>query len=209
MKFIKVALASLLFVSTVACSQNRNVLEHVHASTYHIEQETTVEQRICSATAIAPHALLTDTHCELGSDILNIEGIDEPIQILSRIRDKNDHTIFIVNASFSDYIPITLNPNFYQGQEIFIFGNPGQFSDVFRKGTISGTNTGLNTPNQILVDINVYSGDSGSGVFTDDGELVLTINEVGVLKSDEDMSFKIEASFPITFDQKDLDALYK
>lgn len=153
-----------------------------HEASFHIGQKTTLDGVGCTATAIGPHALLTDTHCELGSDDLYIannvgEGF---VPIAGHIRDKNDHTIYLVNngVPFRVFAQVALDDPLVQGEDVFVWGNPGDWSDQFRKGYITGYLQDEESDlEEILFDLRAWHGDSGAGIFNLAGQLVSTISQ--------------------------------
>lgn len=189
-----------------------DIIKQTHDATYHIGQETITDGAICSATAIGPHALLTATHCELPEDELEVEEIDDPLTIKQRIRDGFDHTIYIVNADFDIYVKVNEKDEKAQGEDVFFFGNPGKYHDVYRKGYITTVdqNKGFfgDGPKKILFDMNGWMGDSGSGIFNSAGEVIGTVTGASFQKEDDD-TFKLMVSYVLQFKQQDLDDVYK
>src|SRR5690348_5645490 len=103
-----------------------------HKTTHVIEETTIVGNALCSATAIGPHALLTATHCELGTDEVSVDDKD-PVKIIGIVRDGMDHTIYTVDMTFADYTTVSFrSPEV--GEDVYMFGNPKGIEDVFRKG---------------------------------------------------------------------------
>src|SRR5713226_3523673 len=101
------ALFLALFVLANAAPFAPSRLDDPEVKAYHhIVQETLANRDSCSATAIGPHALLTATHCELGSDELQIDGLSAHIS--KKLRDGNDHTIYIFSdTTFPTYLPVS------------------------------------------------------------------------------------------------------
>jgi hypothetical protein len=142
----------------------------------------------CSGTAIGPHALLTATHCSSPSAVVSIDGNDA--DVLGTMGDGLDHTIILVSATFKDYVDVAARVNLDQSEEIFVFGNPGPFKDVYRKGYVAGFNKpekpetalqALTAPKQhagndgvkvTFYDLNGFFGDSGSALFNLEGKIV-------------------------------------
>lgn len=189
-----------------------NIIKLTHASTFHIAQQTLTGGGMCSATAIGPHALLTATHCEEPSDTLYVEEIEDALHIQSRIRDENDHTIFIVDAEFTDFVSVKLNDDFDQGEELFYFGNPGKFHDLYRRGYVSGSYDSSSVFNQrpleILFDFNGWFGDSGAGIFNKDGQVIAVVSTVTEAEAKE-VHIKLTGAYPFKFKQDDLDRVHK
>jgi hypothetical protein len=131
---------------------------------------------ICSATAIGKHALLTATHCDLGTDTLKVDDTDT--RILDRIADDRDHTIFIVAMRFKDVASFASTP-LELGDEVWIRGNPIGLNQMVRYGHYAGSQMIEGDPEARLIamfDINGWQGDSGAAVFNKHGEIVAVVN---------------------------------
>lgn len=190
------AAVSLFSVASFSQTATSDVVSKAHATTYHIGQETAVEGDSCSATAVGPHALLTATHCELGSDDLAIEGQEKTAHIDGRIRDGNDHTIFLLSGvTFKVYAQIDLKNSISQGDDVFLFGNPGNWSDVYRRGYMAGIHQDLlGSESETLFDVAGWHGDSGAAIFDSRGEIAAVLT--GLLSSSNaEGSLKLPFSF--------------
>jgi V8-like Glu-specific endopeptidase len=185
-KFLSIMVLSILTVTSGSCKPVSPV-KSAHDASYHISFVTVTDGDMCTATAIGPHALLTATHCELPTDDVVIavqndtDDNDDIGHIVKRIRDKADHTIlFISGQSFPSWVSVNLDDPLEQNENVFSIGNPAEWTDVFYRGYIQGTQVdhsleaafGLGTPDEVLLDIQVWHGDSGAGVFNDKGELI-------------------------------------
>jgi len=130
----------------------------------------------CSATAIGPHAVLTASHCEEATDDLVID--QTKVKIVSILRDKLDHSIILFNGprftAWSELKAVRLQPL----QQLIICGNPLQLTQLYRTGFVAGQTLGPTGIPVILIDMNVYYGDSGAGVFTTSGDLIGVLNIV-------------------------------
>src|SRR5258708_3268035 len=125
---------ALLFVFP-SCAGNKEAISAAHKTTHEIHQRTIVEGDSCSATAIGVNALLTASHCELPTDTIAVDG--NLAHVLGIIRDGNDHTIYLLDITFVQYASFAKGlPEI--GDDIFAFGNPSGFTDLFRRGTVAG-----------------------------------------------------------------------
>ena len=152
-------------LATPACVSVPELLAHdrVHPATLLVENEAGA----CSGTAVGPNVLLTATHC-LAYPLVAINGV--PVVVVAQVDDNEDHSLVTVDITFKQWA--TIAPNGPRvGQGIFIWGNPGSFRNLLRFGTVSGWQTGV-----LLLDIHGWPGDSGAGVFNDEGELVGVIS---------------------------------
>ena len=206
--------AAVLLLSLSSSAQSSAVISKVYSETYHTAQATVAESSYCSATAIGPYALLTATHCELGTDEISLQGKDGApdvsLKIDRTIRDGYDHTIFLVSPTylagykFTDFAPIALSHKFYRGDDIFLIGNPRGFSSLLRKGYISGSTTcdSLSTESipEILMGIDVGHGDSGAGIFDDNGNLIGVVAGIEVHGTvDDGTQYKVPYALILNF----------
>lgn len=217
-----VLIFALSFVSA-ASSLSPEVLKARKASHQIAQQTLLIGRRSCTATAIGPQALLTATHCELPTDVLSIRYQNRPATIVARIRDGNDHTIYLLkNVTFLDYVDVSLSDPLEQGEEVCVWGNPGTWSDQFRKGYVTGikkVGTSLGAflsgeppePPMILFDLPAWRGDSGSAILNSDGKViaVLSTGEIQSIKDDPLDSISLTGAYKFAFSQDDLDAARK
>lgn len=195
-------LITLLLCSLCSWASIPEAVAKVHNTTFETQQVTVLNKAGCSATAIAPHALITATHCELPTDVLTILGDDNPVHILGRIRDGNDHTIYLVDKTFSEYAEVDLSNELTQGQEIYAFGNPGLWHDILSVGYFAGFAPGPHDSVVALMDMGGYHGDSGEALFNKDGKIVAILTghmaQVAHDNSDAD-SIKLMFAWAIQF----------
>lgn len=175
---VVVALAALVALGAqvpASSAPHNPIYAHAHASAHFIEFDTILQHSKCSATAVGPHALLSATHCELGTNEMELDGYT--VEIGAKIRDGMDHTIFILpKMDFADYSIINQTlPE--QGDDIFYFGGPDKMTDWFRRGYVvsvmkpDGPFSTPDDPTIIAFDSNGYPGDSGAGIFNTQGEV--------------------------------------
>ena len=161
----------------------KTAIEQQHATThriavYDLEKGDTWNQEIghCSGTVVGPHAILTAQHCFLDSNLIRLDAEKDPIHIIAAIIDGNDHVIYLVDRTFKTWASINerkLVPN----ESVHIWGAPGHNTDVYRSGyfvkyapekDLDPTLT-MQFENFILP---IFGGDSGSGVFDENGSIV-------------------------------------
>ena len=158
-----------------------------HRAMHWIVTETLKDGAGCTATAIAPHALLTAEHCDLkdapGAKLFidrDVPKYAEATQyrITGKIYDGSDHMILLVSGpSFNDTIKYApQDPE--QSENVLWWGNPGGIHDQLREGYVMGQMPEP-APSQKelqrlwLVAAPAIPGDSGSAVIdATDGHLV-------------------------------------
>lgn len=201
---MKKLLSILLLLALLCAPVYASAPEQVLSTTHRIAQATFLEGDVCSATAIGPHALLTDTHCELGSDSLGVDG--QVTQIKARIRDGRDHTIYIVDMQFKVWAKIAKDAS-TKGDDIWVCGNPAGLPMLVRRGTYSGSINVSGNPFMILIanlyDINGFFGDSGAAIFNANGEIVDTVSQ-GLHINAEGDSFRLSVGYGLHFSPEQL-----
>lgn len=129
------------------------------------EMETGLSQ--CGATAVGPHTVLTASHCLADVRVITLDGL--PYDVVSVTHDGADHALIRVEGTFKRWAkrgdPAKV------GDAVYFRGSPRGFTPLYRWGQVSGHYTEAGD-RFTLYDMQVAPGDSGSGVFNDDGELV-------------------------------------
>lgn len=199
----------LLLVLGATCSSEINArIYKTHKASHQTAQSVFLQgTAICSATAIGPQALLTATHCERPTEALVIRGFKDKATIVGRIRDGNDHTIYLLqNVHFKDYLQVDLNYPLQQGEDVFLWGNPGKWSDQLRKGYVTGEEK-QGDPHTTLYDLNGWHGDSGAGIINTQGKLIAVMSVIETQGDDSDTTdtIKLSGSFAFAFKQSDID----
>jgi V8-like Glu-specific endopeptidase len=161
----------------------KTAIEQQHATThriavYDLEKGDTWNQEIghCSGTVVGPHAILTAQHCFFDSNLIRLDAEKDPIHIVAALIDGNDHVIYLVDRTFKSWASINermLVPN----EPIHIWGAPGHNTDVYRSGYFVKYSTIKELDPELKVQFEnfilpIYPGDSGSGVFDENGSIV-------------------------------------
>jgi hypothetical protein len=203
---------AILCISLPASSLSP-AIDKAHKASYQIGQMSVSGSGRCSATAIGPHALLTASHCEIPTDALYIRGIDgNPVQIVARVRDDLDHTIYLLKGvTFDDYVEVAPADPLDQGEDVFTFGNPGDWQDIYQRGYVAGIKVdrsmqaafGQGDPDEILLDFQAYPGQSGSGVFNTDGKLVTVVTQEEV-QTHHDDAISFASAYRLNFKAEDI-----
>lgn len=165
----------------VATETSRAVRDKVRPATHVISASSFTEDSNCSATSIAPHALLTASHCETPSDFVGIDGVPG-YRIDGIIRDGNDHSILLIKGiEFKDFIPLG-SRELRESEPVFIWGNPSLSGAIFIKQLRMGKYRASHVHKGRIVDVlgfTGHKGDSGSGVFSAKGELLGVVSFIG------------------------------
>lgn len=127
------------------------------------------ENGICSGTAVAADVVLTATHCLKGDRLVAIDGREA--YALRVEHDGQDHTLVKVTARFKSWA--TIGPALKVADRVRWIGAPGGNPNVYREGYVSRV-----TKDEILVDGQLWKGDSGAGLFNARGELVGVISSM-------------------------------
>jgi hypothetical protein len=180
-------------------------IEHAHLITYEIEFHTKLINEKCSATAIGPHALLTASHCEGPTEDILIDFM--PHKVLGIARDENEHTVFFVDDKFYAWAKVSTEA-MQLGDDVFLFGNPGDMLDVLRKGYVSKMSADMDDDKaEFALDFNGWPGDSGAGIFNAKGELVGVVSMGHLHESEPDHTqwpaLKMMGGFPLRFTAED------
>lgn len=121
------------------------------------------EKGLCSGTAVGPHTLMTANHCFLTGDLKRVNG--HPVRAGKRVKLSADGVLVDVDMTFPKYAK--RGPRPVQGQRVRFIGNPGGNADVYREGYVARAWT-----DGVVIVAPVCKGDSGAGLFADDGRVV-------------------------------------
>lgn len=210
-----ILLALMLFMAVPQSFAKNEIISRVNKTTHQIELRTVITDTECSATAVGPYALLTASHCEEPIDVLLIDDSIEA-KVVGLDRDYMDHTIYFLNMKkpFDSWAPVAdALPEV--GDDVFIIGNPGEDSNVYRRGyvarifggkmSLEDLLNGKSPVTQIQYDLNGHQGDSGAAIFDS-----MTGEITGVLTAMEHQGdpangvFKLAVGFPLKFSKEDL-----
>jgi hypothetical protein len=204
--FVSAAFAQAGPPFTLPAGNAPSIVEKAHAATLEIGQKTIAHTAVCAATAIGPHAIITASHCELPTDDLFIDSVDKDVTIVGRIRDTYDHSIYLLDGvTFTDYADVKIADPLDQGEELFFFGNPADFVDLYRKGFVAGYRR---ETDEVLLQIDAFPGDSGAALFNSKGEIAGLITEV-VLRQMPGAQIQFTGCFRLQFTEADIERARK
>jgi len=190
MKFLlalALALALALGAFTVQC--DRKPVPAVQPLVVSIQQKAThmitfmkygEGAGICTGTAIGPHAILTAHHCNKDGDVDTIKldnAFQEEMHIEKVLTDGRDHDIYLLDG------PAFTNIAFYKsrptkvGEKVYLYGDGG---GNYPPRRLEGNEVTLFTDysdvdarnHQIMFTMKPIPGDSGSAVWSEDGNIV-------------------------------------
>lgn len=160
----------------------------------------TSDKLFCSGVAVKPHVVMTATHClPPGMKEIWINGVKQPLVILAS--DVTDHSLIRIKQRMK---PVRFGAAPEPGDFVFIWGMPSGAPFMFRQGYYSGL---VNSNGEVVsvYDLNIWGGDSGSGIFDARGKLVgTTISMLGRHVSNGTVlyTWKMAVSRPYSFTDK-------
>ncbi len=157
-----------------------------------------VKDGICSGTIVAPSVILSAQHCfqkeEKGwglpaSTTMLVDGYQ--VKILAIVFDGNDHAMVKVDFVFRDYAH--LGKPAPMGAHIHYWGNPAGLVRVYREGYVTSY-----YHSEMMMDINGFFGDSGTGIFDEHENLVGVISSISTIRS-SGLVFELMGANPLEF----------
>lgn len=156
----------------------------------------------CSGVAVKPHVVMTATHCiEQAGKTIVLNGVEQPLVILAS--DKTDHSLIRIQQKIR---PVHFGPTPVAGDVAFIWGMPSGLPYLFRTGYYSGTVFDAVTGETLaMYDLNIWGGDSGSGIFNRKGQLIgttIAMHGRHIAANGTLYSWKMAVSRPYSFTDK-------
>lgn len=144
---------------------------------------------LCSGTAIAADTLITAQHCLQGGPLRTVNG--HAVQVIGVGKDKHDTlTLKIKGWAFKHWA--RTGPLLHQGDRVRWFGNPAMEPDVYRQGYVVRV-----TKDEVLIDAHAFGGDSGSGIFDDQGRLIGVLTGAKWWRNDIGLVFALVVMYPM------------
>lgn len=179
-------LALLMLSAGCGCVSLPNP-ETAAASAVRIE----TSDKVCSATAIRAHVLLTALHCLTGEQgEMTIDG--KPALWTLIAKDAKDHALIHVDQRQSAVAQFGPKPK--RGDVVIKYGHPMGLNGLVIYGRVAGY-MGDGT---MLVDSTGYRGDSGAAIFDERGRIVGVVSAIGGRDA-----FYLVAAFPLEFTAED------
>lgn len=148
------------------CAQARPSIEQY---TYRIG---TQDGGLCSATAVGRNTLLTAAHCVNRTDSYIYIGA-ERISVSQIEVDSRDHALLRVQKRLPVWAQRGPSPK--KGELVQMLGNVDGFEQLYRFGTFAGWYQGA-----LVYDMTCGKGDSGAGIFNEQGQLIGVVSAVYV-----------------------------
>lgn len=146
---------------------------------------------VCSATAIARNVILSARHCfAVAAGKFKVNGVEGAYKVIAA--DGRDHVLVRVTQPQLRVARMSLDKP-KQGDVIRVWGNPNGLEDVFRVGRVAH----VAKDGALVIDGNLYRGDSGAALFNKRGRIVGVVS--GMVQRE---SFRVGICFPLTFTDK-------
>ncbi len=146
----------------------------------------------CSGTVVGKDIILSAEHCFLEDTLITADGA--PVEVLEVVADGNDHVLVRVDKMFDKWAPLANSKSLRVRERVWWMGNPGGEIDVYREGYVSRL-----APDEIVIDAQIYNGDSGAGIFDKRGRVVGVISSIGVLGVGHDYQMTVALAYPLAF----------
>lgn len=158
--------AVLLLIVLAGCAQARPSTEQ------YTHRLGTQDGGLCSATAVGQRTLLTAKHCIKQTDSYVYLG-GKRVGVTRIEVDGSDHALLWVDQRFRSWAQRGVSPK--KGDPLHFYGNVDGLEQLYRAGYMSGWYGGA-----FVLEIPCAKGDSGAGVFNEQGQLVSVVSAVYV-----------------------------
>lgn len=153
------AYALLLALTLAGCGGCVSIPTHDHLRS--ANHRLTVENGICSGTAVGPDLLVTAHHC---GKVLAVGDVKVEAEVVEQ--GKRDFVLLrIKGLAFKHYTRRGPLPK--QGDRVRWFGNPAGEYDIYREGYVSRVDA-----DAIVIAAQICKGDSGAGILDSQGRVV-------------------------------------
>lgn len=175
-KLLLVLFASTLLLTSCNAKSFDNHLNEAQKKTLRIS----LLDGACSATVVGYNTILTATHC-LSSKHPFVDINGSPTVIVKHEWDSNDHSLLRVAYRFDKSAIACFSKELKISDKVFIIGNPGDLTNIYREGYFSGINFGT----QMFM-LQIWPGDSGSAIFNMENQIVGVVSSTLVFSDSKD-----------------------
>ena len=160
----------------------------------------------CSGTVLAQSTILSAAHCFRDEDPLAelfggaparplptemlVDGYRVYIETI--VFDDADHALVKVIFRFKEHATLA-HQRPPVGARVHYWGNAAKLSNTYREGYVTSYVHG-----EMQMDVNGFFGDSGAGLFDDDGDVVGVLSYLSYRKH-EGLGFKLMGDYPLEF----------
>jgi hypothetical protein len=159
----------------------------------------------CTAVAVGPHLVQTNLHCyEIARRLMSLIWMDNQGVSSSCMFDKivandgRDNILIETRRSWDVYVERATSVKMHS--QVFQFGYPGGEFLTFRTGTLAGKKemkeAGFPKAEALMFNLNSLGGDSGGGIFDEEGKLICTTSFIWRVPAN---AFKMTGGFQSKF----------
>lgn len=182
------ALFAIVVLAIGGCLGCASIPDQPKASALRLEFPS---KGVCSGTAIARTVILSAGHCFVkDAGKFKVNGVNGAYKVIAN--DGKDHVLVRITQPQERLARLGLDrPK--QGDQVRTWGNPNGLEDVFRVGRVAH----VAKDGALVIDGNLYRGDSGAALFNKRGRVVGVVS--GMVQRE---SFRVGICFPIVFTDK-------
>lgn len=189
------------------------VIGNAERATHLIITGNKIKLSACTSVAISSTQMITAAHCfEDDAHLISIDSVLVPVTSIVKINnDSHDHVIITFKKPLFSHWVVMANQQPSIGEPVFSLGYSNATALLrFHAGYVSayGTGTKFGGVTAILYQLTNYFGDSGSGIFNQNGQLIATESEVTVMGTGA-LTHSYTVSFPYMFKNITLEKDYE
>lgn len=131
----------------------------------------------CTGTAIAPHAIMTATHCtDHGTNTLHLDYSTRIYTVQKVLTDGRDHDIYLIDGPALKNLVTYRTREAKEGEHVYMYGDgEGQYPSRRLDGSVIPTGDPSDVDaeqKERAFTLHVIPGDSGSAIYADDGSII-------------------------------------
>jgi hypothetical protein len=161
-----------------------------------------IDGATCSGTIVGQSTILSAAHCfqedegllsdfKVTTTTTNVLVDGYKMFIVAMVFDDADHVLVKVDFIFKDHSTLGVQPPV--GAKVHYHGNAAGLNNVYREGYITGYPHG-----EMQMDVNGFFGDSGSGIFDENGKVVGVMSFISP-HAHSGIIFKLMGAYPLEF----------